>query len=490
MTVSNNTYRHLQLTIRHLISMGLSAAIVAFAATEATAEEESTEAEMPPPIPRPNFIRNKPFIPDLMLKDKREGKYATGIPAVGWDAEEGFNMGGFAEWYDNGSKIDPFFRTAPYRTKTFLGGTVSTEDTVKLFARLDWLYINDTPFRLRFDGFYEKNPIKNYFGQGDNGIPLISPRTGRHFDQFESYQGNLNEIFVGPVGACDTGQKCTFSRYNKYDTKDFIFNATVEYDLMGGLLRPLLGLQIRHVDIKDYTGKRVELIGEDGRATQAATRLREDCDKGIANGCDGGWDNQLRIGLTYDSRNFEPNPTSGVLAQANFAAAFKFLGSEFAYQRLTLSGAFYHDFFKDLIDTQQLILACRATYNMNFGNAPFYALSRLGYNDFDKFGVGGFWTLRGYKAQRFIGDSSLVLNGELRWFFTEWMFWGQHLKPGISIFGDLGRSYDGIQLNFDDIQAAGGVGFRLAWNLATMISFDFGVSKEDNVFYMELGTMF
>ncbi len=486
----NDVIRHNCLMNPFLTTTVLSICLAVFSTAPGATEEGAMEGALPPPIPRPDFIRNKPFIPDLMLKDKKEGKYVTGIPAVGWDAEEGFNLGGFAEWYNNGSKTDPFFRTAPYRTKMFLGGTVSTEDTVKLFARLDWLYVQDTPFRLRFDGFYEKNPIKNYFGQGDAGIPLISPRTGKHFDEFKSYQGNLNEIFVGPVGACSAGQECTYSRYNKYDTKDFIFNATMEYDLMGGLLRPLLGLQIRHVDIKDYTGKRVGLIGENGRATQASTRLKEDCDKGITNGCDGGWDNQVRIGLTYDSRNFEPNPTSGILAQANFAAAFKFLGSKYAYQRLTLSGAFYHDFFKDVFDTQQLILAGRATYNMNFGNAPFYALSRLGFNDFDKFGVGGFWTLRGYKAQRFIGDSSFVMNGELRWFFTEWSFWGQHLKPGVTIFGDLGRSYKNIQLDFDDIQGAGGVGFRLAWNLATMISFDFGISKEDKIFYMELGTMF
>jgi len=425
-----------------------------------------------------------------MLKDKREGKYITGIPAIGWDAEEGFNLGGFAEWFDNGSKTDPFFRTAPYRTKTFLGGTVSTEDAVKLFARLDWLYIDDTPLRFRIDGFYEKNPIKNYFGQGDDGIPLISPRTGNHFDDFDAYQGHLNDIFDIPVGACGSGESCTFSRFNKYKAKDFIVVTTFEYDLMGGLLRPLLGFQVRHISVGDYTGERVDIIGQDGRATQASTRLREDCEKGVAKGCDGGWDNRIKIGITYDSRDFEPNPTSGVWAQASFSAALKPLGSDLASQRLTFSSAFYHDFFQNREDIQQLIFAARATYNMNFGNAPFYAQPKMGFNDFEKFGVGGFWTLRGYKNQRFTGDSSLIMNAELRWFFTEWMLWNQHLKPGVSVFGDLGRSYEVIKFKFDDIQGAGGVGFRLAWNLATMVSFDLGISKEDKVFYMELGTMF
>lgn len=490
MSESSRLANQMHVMTRYVASIGVSACLTAFSFTPTIADEGLRETEPPPSVARPYFIRNKPFIPEPLLKDKKEGKYVTGIPAVGWDAEEGFNMGGFGEWYDNGSRTDPFFRTAPYRTKTFLGGTVSTEDTVKLFARLDWLYVHDTPFRFRIDGFYEKNPIKNYFGQGDDGIPLISPRTGKHFDSFDIYQNHLNVTFNRPVGACSPGQECTFSRFNKYDSTDLIFNSTLEYDLMGGLLRPLVGIQIRHVKIRDYTGKRVDIIGQNGRATQASTRLKLDCERGITEGCHGGWDNQIRIGLTYDSRNFEPNPTSGVLAQANFATSFKFMGSKFAYQRLTLSGAFYHDFFQGLVDDQQLILATRAAYNMNFGNAPFYALSRMGFNDFDRFGLGGFWTLRGYKTQRFIGDSSLLMNGELRWFFSEWMLWGQHLKPGISVFGDIGRSYEDIQLKLDDIQGAGGVGFRLAWNLATMISFDLGVSKEDKIFYMELGTMF
>jgi len=126
----------------------------------------------------------------------------------------------------------------------------------------------------------------------------------------------------------------------------------------------------------------------------------------------------------------------------------------------------------------------------DFNHPPFYALSRLGFNDFDRSGLGGFTTLRGYKNQRFTGTSSLLLNAELRWFFTEWMLWGQHLKSGVAFFGDVGRSYQDVWLGLSDVKGAGGVGFRLAWNLATLVSFDLGISSEDQVFYVELGTTF
>ncbi len=45
-----------------------------------------------------------------------------------------------------------------------------------------------------------------------------------------------------------------------------------------------------------------------------------------------------------------------------------------------------------------------------------------------------------------------------------------------------------MDLKFEDWKVGFGLGLRLAWNLSTVISFDFGVSREDRVFYMELGT--
>ncbi|HZL41890.1 MAG TPA: hypothetical protein VFD66_01260 [Verrucomicrobiae bacterium] len=37
---------------------------------------------------------------------------------------------------------------------------------------------------------------------------------------------------------------------------------------------------------------------------------------------------------------------------------------------------------------------------------------------------------------------------------------------------------------------ASGVGFRLAWELATVVSFDYARSSEGSLFYMELGHQF
>jgi hypothetical protein len=460
---------------------------------EAIDPEEPEEDELPPLVPRPDFMRNRPYIPDLLLKHKREGRYITGIPAIGWDAEEGFTLGAFAQFFNNGSRDDPFFRTAPYRSKLFVGGVVTSEEIVRLLGRLDIPYFRDSPYRFRIDGFFEKSDINNYFGLGDDGLDLVSPIDPfEEYTEFDDYQDDLDQILPSTDPSCQAvgGTACTYTRYNKFKSKDFIAVVSLERDLMGGLLRPLLGLQIRYVDIDDYTGEEVEPVGGGSEATSARTKLREDYENGIIEGFRGGWDNFLRLGLAYDSRNFEPNPGRGVFAEMVAALSTKALGSDYNYQRVTWSASFFHDFLAERDTVHQLIFATRGIYNMQFGNTPFFALSRLGFSDHDRRGVGGFPTLRGYKMNRFVGRSAVALSGEMRWFFASGYLWNHHLKPGFAIFGEGGRSFDDVELHFRDWKGGFGAGFRLAWNLATLISFDFGVSREDSIFYLELGTQF
>ena len=56
---------------------------------------------------------------------------------------------------------------------------------------------------------------------------------------------------------------------------------------------------------------------------------------------------------------------------------------------------------------------------------------------------------------------------------------------------DVGRVFDRTeQFSLQDWQVTGGLAFRLAWNLATIISFDLGFSREGPGFYMQIGHPF
>jgi outer membrane translocation and assembly module TamA len=58
-------------------------------------------------------------------------------------------------------------------------------------------------------------------------------------------------------------------------------------------------------------------------------------------------------------------------------------------------------------------------------------------------------------------------------------------------FVDMGRVFDSAaDSTLQDWKFDGGISFRLAWNLSTIVSFDYGRGSEGSMFYMELGHQF
>jgi outer membrane translocation and assembly module TamA len=71
------------------------------------------------------------------------------------------------------------------------------------------------------------------------------------------------------------------------------------------------------------------------------------------------------------------------------------------------------------------------------------------------------------------------------------MLWGQHLRFMLVPFVDTGRVFDSIgDTTFKDWKLDGGIGLQMAWNLSTVVSFDYTRSGEGTMFYMELGHQF
>jgi outer membrane protein assembly factor BamA len=273
----------------------------------------------------------------------------------------------------------------------------------------------------------------------------------------------------------------TYKRYDRWESREFPFLLNFERDTLGGVLRPTAGIRIGYVDVKDYSGREI-----DG-AIQEKTRLREDADAGKISGFDGGWVNFLKLGLTYDTRDYERDPTEGMVLQTTAEISTRYLGSDFDYQLVTTSAA---GFWSPFGQSPRLVLAGRALYSMQFGDVPFFQMNTLASNQFDTNGLGGFRALRGFKRNRFVGDSVVMASGEARWSFAETHLGSQHLRFMLTGFGDIGRAHDGVRLDFADWRGAAGAGLRLAWNLATIISFDLAVSDEDKIFYLEVGHPF
>jgi hypothetical protein len=450
-------------------------------AAEETVPEEP-ESELPPVVERPDFMANKPVLPDLILKDKRDGMFLTGFPAIGWDAENGWVLGAFLQHYSNGERDDPFFRSTSYRSRVTVGGLFTTAGLVDLAAGLDMPYVFDSPYRVRMGVAGRYNPSNNYYGVGDDANrKLRYSGSPERFDRHEDFVDALRESPDGMTA---------YSRYIEFESTFVGGSIAIERDVWGGILRPLLGLRVGHTDIEDYTGERVQAdspVYGLVRAIQVSTKLREDTVAGRIDGFEGGWDNALRLGLSLDTRDFEPDPSQGFLLQATSEVSTRLLGSDFDYQRVTLSAAGYHNLLPSLT---RLIVAARAVYTMSFGNVPFYSLRTFASNGLNYGGLGGFKSLRGYKRFRFVGRSMALFNLDLRWSFAEFLHEEDHFRFMVAGFLDVGRAWDDVEFDFEDWKPGYGAGFRFAWNLATIVSVDVAFSNEDSVFYVSFGHQF
>ena len=228
----------------------------------------------------------------------------------------------------------------------------------------------------------------------------------------------------------------------------------------------------------------------------------------------GGHTSALRLGLMYDSRDFEAAPSSGIWAEGNLTLAPRFLGSTNAYNRYMLIFRHYVPIAK-----KQLVFAYRMNYQGTIGDyLPYYilpAFSTIG-REYDRDGLGGYRTVRGIMRDRVQGLDMAFFNAELRWKFLPFHVGKQNVYLGLNAFLDGGmttRNYDvsyrGEKDNpfmkqeyekyidfskSDAFHTAAGGGFRIIINRNFIIAVDYArpFDKQDGSgsLYVNTGYLF
>jgi hypothetical protein len=84
-----------------------------------------------------------------------------------------------------------------------------------------------------------------------------------------------------------------------------------------------------------------------------------------------------------------------------------------------------------------------------------------------------------------------LANAEVRWTFGHAQAWGQRFGFIVAPFFDVGRPYDALaDLTWRAWQTSYGGAVRVAWNLATIVTVDYGRSSEDAGFYINFNHIF
>jgi len=414
----------------------------------------------------PFAIADEKRLSDEDLKDKKEGVYVTGEPDISSDPVNGFGYGAEGSLFFNGRRTDPFFAYTAYRAKLDFVVFNTTREQREFAFALDMPFIFDTKWRLRASGAIEQNPNLLYFGitpeQSLQGLSYYDSARGVQVNdaKYHDYEDNFL-----------TGKN---QFYNNYFKKEEIFNISMEHNLMQGKMRALIGFEIAHMNM---TSKQNNAL------------LQTDFNAGRVRGMGDSWVSIYQLGLVYDTRDLEPDPSRGIVAEITNELSLKSLGSSFDFDKIYAHVNLYQKLFPSKIN--RLIFAGRVAMGYTALDAPFFEYQDQWSPEGDIEGLGGPRTLRGYKQSRFLGRAMHFSNFELRWRFAQTKILQQHLEFSAVPFYDIGGVWDDLSsLNTKNLRYSRGGGLRIAWNESTILRFDYAVSKEDNQFFFNLAHAF
>jgi outer membrane protein assembly factor BamA len=175
----------------------------------------------------------------------------------------------------------------------------------------------------------------------------------------------------------------------------------------------------------------------------------------------------LSLRCRLDTRDSQVHPTKGWKVGFNSDFSHSYLASDFDFNRYKLEISKYQ-----AIISSAHILAIRLWGQQINGTAPYYEQSI----------IGGGWTARGFKKDRFIDKSLLLFSAEYRMLIFK--------KIGSVLFIDTGRVFPEIaKANFNEWKANWGFGLR--YYLANfVVRFDMGISNEGSRIFFNFGHVF
>lgn len=212
---------------------------------------------------------------------------------------------------------------------------------------------------------------------------------------------------------------------------------------------------------------------------------------------EGGWSNYLKLGLVYDTRDFEPNPMKGIWSEVVVFVSPKFLGNgDFGFSKISATHRQYFTLVKD-----KLSFVYRLNYQGTIaGEVPFfmqpYMISSFS-NSSNTDGLGGSKTLRGVIRNRVVGDGFAYGNAEFRWKFFRTVLFNQNIYLGLNTFVDAGQvlqkakpDLSGVPatVNLKDyflddeekLHTSYGAGLRIVMNENFIIAVDYGRPFDKN----------
>ena len=366
------------------------------------------------------------------------GHSLTGLPALNFDADEGFGYGAILQYYDYGDA-----GAEPYRFSLQPTLFLTTRGRRDITLFLDAPHLLPAGWRMDAQLAREQQLAAPYYGKGNNTIAL------------------------------ESATKSPNPYYYRFGRTVIRANADFQHELVVPALRLLVGAGTRTADVKTvpYDSGTTLLAQETGKATLPTTEAR-----------------YARVGLVWDTRDREIGTHGGNWSELLVQRAGRVLGGDQVFTRITGSVRQYVPL------ASSVTLAERVVMQTVRGDPAISEIFAVQSSFRDDEVLGGATSVRGIPKNRYVGKGVAFANSELRWSAASFGLLGRPTGVVLSGFVDAGRVWtDGLDLSqvASDLHVGYGGGARLAIGPSFVVAADVGHSSQSAAaIYIGLGYLF
>jgi len=338
------------------------------------------------------------------------------LPAVSYNSDLGFQYGGLINLfhYGDGSRYPKYNHTYYFELSKYTKGSA----LIRLAYDSDQLIKN---IRTTFDFSYMTEQAIDFYGF--NGAESVYN---------ESWTDNKSTDYISRI-------------FYKHERNMIRFHADLTGKLSNNNLFWIAGAEFYDIKVNSVNVEKLNKGKDEADKLPDPKFTRGLYEKYIDwklipdEDQNGGLFSAVKIGLMYDSRDFQPNPMSGIWTDIILYAAPKTTSSlNKGFLRLSIIHRQYFTLIRE-----KLSFVYRIGYQGNLGTyVPFYAQPlmittqlRGSYSE----GLGGQRSLRGIMRNRIVGDGFAYGNTEFRYKFYRANWFKQNIYFALNFFLDAGQ---------------------------------------------------
>ena len=378
------------------------------------------------------------------------------LPVLGFDSDLGFQYGACVDIFNfgDGSRYPRYF----YKFNVEVSRYTKGSGVFRFYADMPYL-IKDT--KLFFDLTYNYSKKFEFFGFNGYEASLFDPNIEAYAD-VEDFKSGYHYIKRNTLRFVGSMQRNLFHVPN---------------------LNWIAGLAYYNVATDS-----LNLAAYEGQQTLYSNYVKAGIIK--ENEKNGGNIAQLRLGLNYDSRDHNSDPSKGIYAEYTLTGSSDFIdGNSYNSLIQTFMWRHYVPIYKD-----KLTFAYRLGVQHKIaGSMPWYMINNINMPFFQKMyteGLGGVVTMRGVNRNGVLGDGFILGNAELRWHFLDFKFINQNWQLAFSPFFDAGMiiqpfreeelktaELEGVELYSGDkenLHMSAGAGLKIIMNRNMILGVDVG----------------